>query len=114
MTHYMIQWSYDNDQIQALVDRPHDRSAEFSKLVEAFEGTLKGYYFAFGEYDGVAIAEFPGDRECAACMLSAAGTGAAKVKTTILLDPEESEAAMKLANSVSHDYRTPVGYSSHG
>ncbi len=114
MSHYMIQWSYDDDQIQALVDTPHDRSVEFAKLVEAFQGTLKGYYFAFGDYDGVAIAEFPGDKECAACVLRAVGTGAAKVKTTVLLDPQESEAAMRLAKAASHGYRTPVGYSSHG
>jgi uncharacterized protein with GYD domain len=115
MPFYMIQWSYESAQVKALVEKPHDRESEFKKLVEAFEGRLHSYFFTFGDYDGAAILEFPNATTCAACVMNVAGTGAvAKVKTTVLLTPDESVAAMRKAKAARHGYVTPSGYSSHG
>jgi uncharacterized protein with GYD domain len=114
MIPYMIQWSYRSEQVKALVEHPHDRAAEFKKLVEAFEGRLVCYYFAFGEFDGIAIAEFPDDVSGAACVLEAAATGAGRIKTSVLLSTDSAVEAMRQARAVEHGYRTPTGYASIG
>ncbi len=114
MIPYMIQWSYASEQVKALVEKPHERSAEFRKLVEAFDGRLVCYYFAFGDFDGVAIAEFPDDTACAACILAAAATGAGRIRTSTLLSTDTAVEAMRQARAVEHGYRTPSGYASIG
>ena len=59
----------------------------------------------FGEYDGIAICEFPDNTSVAACSMSAASTGAfTRFETTTLLTAKEAEAAMKQA----HETKTGV------
>jgi uncharacterized protein with GYD domain len=68
-----------------------------------------------GEYDGVSIVEFPNNESCAACAVTLTGAGAnTALRTTVLLTANEGQAAMLRASSVSHGYRSPVGYASHG
>ena len=115
MPHYLIQWSYKAPQVKALVEAPQDRPAMVRKVVEAFGGRLHDFYFAFGDYDGAFIVEFPDNESCAACMMTidAAG-GSETLKTTVLITPEEGFAAMTRAKAAVHGYTAPVGYSSHG
>lgn len=54
---------YKHPAIKAMVDTPQDRPAELRKAIEAFGGRLHQFFFAFGEYDGVSIVEFPQQRE---------------------------------------------------
>lgn len=115
MPHFLTQWCYQNEQVKALIARPHDRAEMFRQVVEAFGGRLVEYYFAFGDYDGVAITEFPDNESCAACMMSVGATSAAsKIKTTVLLSPNESQDAMRRAKAAVHGYVPPIGYDSHG
>ena len=66
-------------------------------------------------FDGVSIVEFPNNESCAACSVMLTGAGANTVlQTTVLLTANEGQAAMLRASSVSHGYRPPVGYASHG
>ena len=41
------------------METPQDRPAELRKAVEAFGGRMHQFLFAFGEFDGVSIVEFP-------------------------------------------------------
>jgi uncharacterized protein with GYD domain len=115
MPFYLFQWQYKDPAIRAMVDKPQDRPMELRKAVEAFGGRLHQFFFAFGEFDGIAIVEFPSNESCAACAVTLAGTGANTVlRTTVLLSASEGQAAMLRASSVRHGYQSPIGYASHG
>ena len=109
MAHFMIRWQFTDTSAKALVGKPHDRTGAAKALVEGFGGTLHSYFIAFGEYDGVAICEFPGNTAAAACSMSAAATGAfARFETTALLTAKEAEAAMQQANKTKTGYKPPT------
>ena len=115
MAHFLIQWRYTNPAVQAMLDWQQDRVGELRKAVEAFGGEVHQFFFAFGEYDGIAIVEFPDNESCAACSLTLEGAGAnSALKTTVLLSATEGYRAMQKANQTRTGYQPPVGYGSHG
>jgi len=66
-------------------------------------------YYCFGEYDAVAIAEFPSNDAAAAFSLAATAGGAIKaVKTTPLMTIEDGLSAMRKASEASTAYRAPT------
>lgn len=98
-----------------MMETQQDRPAELRKAVEAFGGRVHQFFFAFGEFDGISIVEFPNNESCAACAVTLSGAGAnTTLQTTVLLTASEGQAAMLRASSASHGYRSPVGYVSHG
>jgi len=104
----MVRWQFKDATAKALVDKPQDRTGPATTLVEGFGGKLLCYYFAFGEYDGVVICEFPDHVSVAACSMKAASTGAfARFETMALLTAAEAEAAMKKAKEANVNYRAP-------
>ena len=115
MPHFLYQWRYKDPAIQAMIEKPQDRPAELRKAVEAFNGRVQAFFFAFGDYDGVAIVDFPDNESCAACCLTLSGAGGNTVlKTTVLLSADEGHEAMRRARTANHGYRSPLGYASHG
>jgi uncharacterized protein with GYD domain len=72
MSHYLIRWQFKDATAKSLVDKPQNRTAPARKLIEGFDGQLLCYYFALGEYDGLAICEFPDTVSVAACSMKAA------------------------------------------
>lgn len=110
MTHVMYRWQFKDASAKALVARPQDRTGQARTLIESFGGKLHGYFFAFGEYDGVAICEFPDTAALAACSFSAAATSAfARFETTQLLTGAEAAAALQKAHDTKTDYKPPTG-----
>ena len=108
MAFYMIQWSYKEQQVEALVRHPHDRYEIMSKLFKDYGGTLHQFFLAFGDYDGVIIAEFPDNTTATACLLTVLRSGAvSQLKTTVLISPKEALKAMKLAGETTTNYLPP-------
>ena len=108
VAHFLVRWQFTNASAKALVGKPHDRTGVAKALVEGFGGKLHSYYIAFGEFDGVAICEFPNNTAAAACSMSAAATGGfSRFETTTLLTAKEAEAAMKQANNTKTVYKPP-------
>jgi uncharacterized protein with GYD domain len=109
MAHFLVRWRFNESSAKALVANPQDRTGTARTLVEAFGGKLHHYYFAFGDYDGVGICEFPDNTAAAACSMAASATGAfARFETTALLTGKEAEAAMKRAHETkTTGYRPP-------
>jgi uncharacterized protein with GYD domain len=68
-------------------------------------GSVDAVYFAFGDVDAVVVADLPDNVTAAGIALQVGGTGKVQVKTSVLLTPEEVDAAVK----VSSDYRPPGG-----
>ena len=56
---YITQGHYTRDAISGMIAAPEDRSKALKKLVDAAGGKLLSWYLTFGEYDFVAISEFP-------------------------------------------------------
>ena len=108
MAFYMIQWSYKEQQVEALVRHPHDRYEILSKLFKDYGGALHQFFLSFGEYDGVIIAEFPDNTAATACLLTVLRSGAVtQLKTTVLISPKEALKAMKLAWETRSNYLPP-------
>jgi uncharacterized protein with GYD domain len=97
----MIQFCYKSETVGNLIKNPEDRSAAVGNLIEQLGGKMIGFYFSFGDYDGVVIAEFPDNASIAASsIVSFAGGGTTKLKTTILMSVKEGMDAMKKGNGL--------------
>jgi uncharacterized protein with GYD domain len=103
---YLARFSYTTDAMKALIDQPQDRTAAARELAETLGGKLLGFWYAFGEFDGVFLMEAP-DNASAAALAMAVGAGGAlsEVETTVLLDMDEAQDAMRKAAAAT--YRPP-------
>lgn len=103
---YLGRFSYTTDAMKALLNEPQDRSAAAREVAESLGGKLLGFWFAFGEFDGVFLMEAP-DNASAAALAMAVGAGGAlsEIETTVLLDMDEAQDAMRKAAAAT--YRPP-------
>lgn len=96
MAKFMVEFSYTGEGLQGLMkDGGSKRREATRKLVESLGGTLETYYFAFGGYDGFLVVDGLDNVDMAAAALIGGASGAVKTKTTVLLTPEEVDAAVK-------------------
>ena len=104
MAAFMVQFSYTEQGTQGLVKEGGSKRREATEnLVKSLGGRLVAYYFAFGEYDGLAIIDGLDNVDLSAAALMVGASGAVKTKTTVLLTPEEVDKATKK----SGNYRPP-------
>ena len=104
MPKYLAQFNYTGEGLKGLLkEGGTSRRAAVEKLVKSLGGTLEAYYYAFGETDGFAVADMPDNTSMAALALTVSASGAATVKTTVLMTPEEVDEATKKKAS----YRPP-------
>lgn len=106
MSKYLIQASYVGDGVSGLRrEGGSSRRAAVEKTCSSVGGKLEAFYYAFGDTDVVAIMDMPDDVTAAGVALLIASTGKIDIKTTVLLTPDEVDAAVK----VGADYRPPGG-----
>jgi len=102
MPKYLFEVNYVGDGVKGLLkDGGSKRRAVVEKLFKSLGGSLDAYYFAFGDTDLYIIAEFPNHAAATACVLTVTATGTVSVKTTVLLTPEDIDAAGKLTPTYS-------------
>jgi len=102
MPKYLIQANYVGDGVKGLLkDGGSKRRAVVEKFFKSLGGSLEAYYYAFGDTDLYIIAEFPTHAAATACALTVTATGTVTVKTTVLLTPEDIDAAGKLKPTYS-------------
>src|SRR5918998_90992 len=83
---YMSQFSYTPEAWAALARQPEDRSEAIGGQLESLGGQLISFYYSFGDYDGVIIAEAPDETTIATALVAAVAAGHLKtLKTTTLL-----------------------------
>ncbi len=105
---YITQFSYTTEAWQAFMKNPEDRTGILKAMIEKLGGRLICLYYCFGDYDGVAIAEYPDSVSAATACLSAISGGHVKeMKTTALLSASEMVQAMKKAGAIV--YPAPKG-----
>jgi len=104
MSKYLLQASYTEEGLKGLLKEGGSSHREaVAQAVAGLGGTLEAFYYAFGDTDVFAIADLPDNVSAASFALVVNVAGTAKVKTTVLMTPEEVDQAVKK----SVDYRPP-------
>lgn len=104
MPKYMIQASYVGEGLKGLIkEGGTKRREEVAKVIESMGGKLESFYYAFGDYDVVGVAEMPDSASSVAFSLMINASGVINAKTTVLLNPEDIDQATKKVV----DYRPP-------
>jgi uncharacterized protein with GYD domain len=104
MPHFLVRFRYAPRSIEALVDQPgRDHAGEASAMMASLGATLHGYWYAFGDFDGVVLLEAPDSSTAAAVAMAVGGTGeVSRLETTVLLTMDEAQAAMRKAATATH------------
>ena len=105
MARYLFQGSYSTEGIKGVLkEGGTGRRAAVEAAIKSMGGKLESYYFAFGDTDVFVTVDGIDNTTAAAFSMGIAATGALhSVKTTVLLTPEEIDAAGKKTMS----YRAP-------
>jgi uncharacterized protein with GYD domain len=100
---YLGRFKYSTDAMQALIGEPQDRSVAAREVAESLGGRLIGFWFAFGEFDGAYVMEAPDNATAAALAMKIGAAGAiADVETTVLLEMDEAQEAMRKAAAATY------------
>ena len=104
MPKYLWEASYNSEGVKGVVkEGGSGRRDAIEKLVSAAGGTLEAFYFSFGDSDVIVVADLPDEQTATAVALTVNSGGLVSLKTTVLLTPEDVDAAAKQ----SVDYRPP-------
>ncbi len=107
MSLFLTQAAYTPEAWKMMINNPQDRTEIIRPAVEKLGGKIHNFWFAFGEYDVIALTEFPTNVDAAAIAIAFAAGGALKsVRTTPLLAQEEILEALKKAGASG--YRAAV------
>jgi uncharacterized protein with GYD domain len=103
---YLMRFSYTPETWSRLIQKPEDRRDAARAYIEQVGGSLHGFWYGFGEYDGYAIYEAPDNTSMAGVVLAIAAGGAlASVETTALMTVDETLEALEKSKSIG--YRLP-------
>jgi uncharacterized protein with GYD domain len=106
MAMYLGRFSYTTEAVRKLIESPEDRTEVARAAVESIGGTLHGFWYAFGVFDGFWLFELPDNTSAAALAMTVAAGGAlSKAETIPLVSVEEGIEAFRKAGSIV--YRTP-------
>jgi uncharacterized protein with GYD domain len=104
MAKYLFEASYTVEGAKGLArEGGTGRRAAIAKMTESLGGKLEAFYYAFGDVDAYVIVDLPDNTTAAAIALAVNESGAAAVKTVVLIPPEDMDKAGKK----TVDYRPP-------
>jgi uncharacterized protein with GYD domain len=104
MPKYLIEASYTLEGVRGVQSAGgSSRRDAVATVAESVGGRLESFYFAFGDRDVYTVVDLPDNESATAVALTVNASGAVTVRTTVLLTPEEVDAAAKR----SVDYRPP-------
>ena len=94
MPKYLLEVNYTLDGLKGVMsDGGAKRKAAAAAAAKSVGGKIDAFYFAFGGTDVFVIADFPDNEAAAALALAVSSSGGATCKTTVLLTPEDIDAA---------------------
>ena len=103
MARYAIFFTFKGETVKAMMDKPVDRAAAATEIVEAAGGRMEAYYLMFGAWDGMCIAVLPDSNAAAAVSLRVSSSGAfAHVETHELLTADELVGALQAAGGLAY------------
>ena len=90
MPKYLVEASYTVEGVRGIQSAGgSSRRDAIAALAESAGGQLESFYFAFGERDVYTVVELPDNESATAVALTVNASGAVKVRTTVLVTPEE-------------------------
>jgi uncharacterized protein with GYD domain len=105
MAKYLFHASYTEAGLKGLLkEGGSSRREAVAQALKGLGGSVEAFYYAFGDTDVFLIVDLPDNISTLAASLIINAAGTAKVKTTVLVTPEEVDEATKK----SVDYR-PAG-----
>ncbi len=94
MAKYLFQITYTDTGFQEILKEGGSiRRQKIDTAVRSLNGWLEAIYFSFGEADMFVITELPDNISAAALSMIISSGGAARLKTTVLIAPEEIDKA---------------------
>jgi uncharacterized protein with GYD domain len=106
MAMYLSRFSYTPDTWARLVKNPEDRREAARTYIESVGGKLHGFWYAFGNRDGVTLWEAPDNVSMSAVAIAIGSGGAvSNLETTVLVTVEETLDALRRAQDIQ--YRPP-------
>lgn len=106
MSLYLMRFSYTPEAWARLIKNPEDRREVAREVIEKLGGKLQGFWYSFGQQDGVLLVEAPNNISAAAFSVGISSAGSlASAETTVLLSVEETIEMLKKAQTIS--YRPP-------
>ncbi len=107
MALYMTEFSYTPEAWAGLAKHPQDRAQVFGELLNRAGGRLVGFYYTYGEHDGVAIFEAPDETVAYGVTVAAVTPGHLKdVRTIRLFTSEETMHVRRTTGALP--YQAPV------
>ena len=104
---YGMRWMSKDAASKMMAGRSQHSEAPALELVEGFGGRMHQCSM-LGEYDGLAIVEFPDDAAAAAASMRASASGAfLRFEAHPLLTAQEAQRAMRMAKESTTAYRSP-------
>ncbi len=104
MAKYLIEGSYVGEGIKGLLkEGGSSRRQAVDKLLASVGGKVDSFYYAFGDVDVYIVVDVPDNVTAAAIALTVGASGVVRIKTTVLMTPEEVDAAAKKSPA----YRAP-------
>lgn len=96
MPKFLLKVNYTAEGAKGLIqDGGTKRRAVAQRAAESVGGRVDAFYFAFGDTDAFVVADMPDAASAAAIALTVSASGGASVDTTVLMTPEEVDAAAK-------------------
>jgi uncharacterized protein with GYD domain len=106
MAYFLYQAAYTSESWANQMKHPKRREDALRPVIEKLGGSLEAFWYAFGEYDVIAICKMPDSVSASAFSLAASAGGAVKsIKTTPLISSDEMIASLR--KSVECGYKPP-------
>jgi uncharacterized protein with GYD domain len=94
MPKYLLEVNYTLEGLKGVVAKGGSaRKAAAAAAAKSAGGKVDAFYFAFGGTDVFVIADMPDNEAAAALALTVSAAGGASVRTTVLLTPDQIDAA---------------------
>ena len=104
MPKYLVQVNYTAEGARGLLkEGGSKRRAAAQAAVESVGGRIESMYYTLGDSDAIVIVDMPDNAGVAALSVALAASGGTNGRTTVLMTPEEMDAAVKKAPT----YRAP-------
>jgi uncharacterized protein with GYD domain len=104
MPMYLIEASYTSEGVKGVVSKGGTaRRDTVGQLIGSMGGRIESFYFGFGEADVYVVCELPSAEAATALALSINQSTATKIRTVVLLTPEQVDEAAKMVP----DYQPP-------
>src|SRR5687768_15791375 len=96
MPKYLVTASYTAEGTKGVLkDGGTKRRQAAEAAFKSVGGRVESFYFAFGEYDLYSVVEVPDHAAMAAAVMSIGASGALRLRTVVLITPEELDQVSK-------------------